>query len=216
MSFALVAHTGSGGTPSGVTSSAIDTTGADLIVVATGYYNFGVGLTISDSNSNTWTPATVITSSPVNLQLWYCVNPTVGAGHTFTLSGSSVYTGITVAAFSGPAAPSPLDQQGGAAAASPGPITPTAANELVISYAGTAGGAADGVDSGFTITDDIALVSMMSFGISAAYLIQTSATAENPTWTDSSGGVGASGIASFLAASPSTPSHLLSLLASGG
>jgi hypothetical protein len=39
------------------------------------------------------------------------------------------------------------------------------------------------VDSGFTITDEKPSIGGTSFGAGIAYLVQASATAQNPTWT---------------------------------
>ena len=85
----LIAHAIVGSsTGNNATTSAIDTTGATLlvalIVTDTG------GGTMSDSKGNTWTALTAHSGgTTVTGQLFYVSNPTVGSGHTFTPTISS-------------------------------------------------------------------------------------------------------------------------------
>ncbi len=66
-----------------ITSGAITTTGANLIVVNVGSYSVNPA-TFGDSKSNIWTALTLQSvTSGVQTRLYYCVNPTVGSGHTF-------------------------------------------------------------------------------------------------------------------------------------
>src|SRR4051812_5534959 len=55
---ALVAHAGAGGASSGSTTSAINPTGANLIVVAVASYTVNAAPTLTDSKGNTWTGLT--------------------------------------------------------------------------------------------------------------------------------------------------------------
>jgi len=204
MAYSLIAHTASGTNSSGTTSSGVDTTGADLIVVAAAYYNGSAAPTLTDSRGNTWTGLTEVAAAGGSylgsLRFFYCQAPSVGAGHTFTLSGASSYAALAVAAFSGSAA-SPADQQGGSGGtATPGSITPSEANELVLTAVtdSSPGGIATAVSGGFAVLDTLANSSGNHFGVGLAYLVQTSAAAANPTW--SAGNVfPASAIASFKA-----------------
>lgn len=195
----------------GVTTSGIDTTGADLIVVSVSWYivDTPIGsLTFSDSKSNTWTRLTDSTGGGVAANvLYYCQSPTVGSGHTFTTNGA--YVSVCVAAFSGSTS-SPFDVQNGSGAAGgagtiqPGSITPTVDNELVMcGFCGGAGTSPVSIDGGFTKIVEEPVSS--SFGGAIAYLIQTTAAAANPTWTlSASGSSKATRIASFKAAAGGT------------
>jgi hypothetical protein len=59
MAFALIDSVSVGSTGGGtVTSAAIDTTGADLLVLALSWYDAEAAPTISDSETNTWTALT--------------------------------------------------------------------------------------------------------------------------------------------------------------
>src|SRR6516164_3699207 len=92
----------------GFTSSAIDTTGGDLIVinVASGAFTF------SDSAGNTWTTAVSETTfSPESSYILYAWNANVSATHTFTITGSNISPSFEVHVFSGSkTSADPLDQ----------------------------------------------------------------------------------------------------------
>ena len=178
-----IAHTVAQATSSGasVTTSAIDTTGADLIVVAVARY---IGATVSDNKGNTYTAATGYGSDPV-LTFYYCQAPTVGTGHTFSVgSVASGYAALAVAAFSGSGA-SPLDQQNGASGETAGSITPSASGELIISAYGGHNTAGPSAVSGMTLLDAAQFnnSTQVAYGIALGYAIQTTATAINPSWS---------------------------------
>lgn len=213
MSIALVAHAAASSlTGTGVSTGAIDTSGASLIVIATAL--FATSVIPGDSKSNTWTPLNSYLGSFGAVRLWYCSNPTVGHGHTFAVFGVDPnYPAIAVAAFSGVVVPGPFDVQNGHftgdTSGQPGSITPGQNNELLITAVFARNGVPSSIDSGFTVTD---LVNFSSggLGIGMAYLVETSATAKNPTWTGT--GLNATSIASFKAgASPPPPPPALTL-----
>lgn len=192
MSYATpIAHT-SGGTFGPGTTSAIDTTGADLIVIVAG--GQGSTNTVSDSKGNTWTALTQQSSTGILSRIFYCQNPTVGTGHTFTNTIDNFSVGaIAVAAFSGSTS-SPFDQQNGAGAGFTGSIacgsvTPTQANELIVCgglfYVGES---TLTIDAGQTRIEYLQSSSGNYTGVGLAYEIQTTATTRNPTWTINNGG----------------------------
>lgn len=177
------------GTPgqNGNTSSAIDTTGATLLVgCMTGY---GIPDSISDSKGNTWTGLTNLSAGGIITRLWYVANPTVGSGHTFTSAGGNLYQAMHTAAFSGVLTVSPFDQENGSGAAAatkqPGSITPSEDNELIVTGFGldSPGGGDATINGGFTIAQQTQYTVATAAGCALAYLIQTSAAAANPTWT---------------------------------
>src|SRR5216684_1966690 len=135
MAFSLIANTlkqTSDG--SNVTTTAIDTTGANLIVLLT---VDNANHTPTDSKSNTWTGLTVKAVNTVNTRLWYSLGPTVGSGHTFTLTGVSSLPCIAAAAYSGAKTSSAFDVENGSNPGSgtsiqPGNVTPSQDGELVI------------------------------------------------------------------------------------
>jgi hypothetical protein len=210
MAFALVVNTGAGSTTANnVTTSAIDTTGASLIVCAVGSTH-GVSANVSDSKSNTWSSLTLRQpSSGVRHRLWYVASPVVGTGHTFTVTTSGGAPAICVTAWSG-AHTSPFDVENGATTNSgtslaTGSITPSENDELVIAgISNDTAASARTIGSGFTITDDITYVAGQHKPSTQAYLIQTTAAAVNPTWSWTTSDRGAACIASFKIAAAAT------------
>ncbi len=168
------------------TSAGIDTTGATLLVIVQSAVS---GMSApSDSKGNTWTKLTEQGGSGVTA-IYYAANPTVGTGHTFTQGGTA--GSLAVAAFSGALTVAPFDQQSGAAwdGSSPdaaGSVTPSENNELVIAGAGSSF-TGPSIDGGFTIAQYTDFVGGTNYGSALAYLIQTTATAANPSWTTTGG-----------------------------
>lgn len=187
------------------TTAAIDTTGYTLLIAAT--VGEG-GHTLTDSKGNTWTALTTYGVNSTFVRLYYCVNPTVGTGHTFTASVG--YRAVAAMAFTGQAA-TPFDQQNGAnttsgSSLSTGSITPTENDELVFTAIGLADTLTSiSVNSGFTTSAAQNSASGTNFGIGIGHIIQTTAGAVNPawSWTGSTTQAGAA-IASFKAASSGT------------
>lgn len=189
----FIVSTSKAGTSSpGVTTDAIDTTGANLIIVSTSGYTSPV--TLTDSKSNSWTALTGQTNSTLECKLWYCLNPTVGGGHTFT-NGTASYPAISVAAYSGVGS---FDAESGANGASvstlqPGSITPAANDSLIVTAVATYSEGTTAVDSGFTIIESEPTGA--SFGNYLATKLLPTAAATNPTW--SGGGIYAAVMAVF-------------------
>jgi hypothetical protein len=196
-----VIHTTAGSSGgNGVTTTAIDTTGADLIVVSGAF--FGTP-TLTDSEGNTWTALTVQNGSAgEQSQLFYCANPTTDAAHTFTLTGASTFPTIGVVAVSG-AASSPFDDENGLSIGTsdtsiqPGSITPSEDGCLVVTSLTTAGGANHTINGTYTasVVDNLA---SNHYGGGIGWNIQSTAAATNPTWSWTNSVGRTSAIASFL------------------
>lgn len=67
-----------------VTTVAVDTTGATVIVLHLADYNAVTISAISDSYGNSYTPGPSVNGPVGRSTLFYCSNPIVGATHTFT------------------------------------------------------------------------------------------------------------------------------------
>ena len=207
MSIALVANTKKQSTNgAAITTDAIDTTGATLLVVAVSQFALAAG-TPSDSKSNTWVAGGSQNNSGNSIKMWYVTNPTVGTGHTFTVGVGNSYPSIFVVAFSGTDTSAARDQENSAAGSGttiqPGSVTPTTNGQVLITGAAHDVGLSISytIDSGFTITDQAPTVAAQAYGGGIAYLIQGSAASVNPTWTDStSDGVHMAVIETFKAA----------------
>lgn len=194
----LIASTASGTNNSGTTTSAIDTTGATLIVIAVNYYS--INTSVTDSKSNVWNSITSYTAASKNsTRLYYCINPIVGSGHTFTLSEPGSYPNIGVCAFGG--GYFQYQQETGqrtdttSTSYQPGSLTPTSDNCVLVSSIGTSGTSIS-INSSFTATTvNNSPGNYIGGGI--AYKIQTTAGAENPTWSWTTSSSPASALAVF-------------------
>lgn len=229
MAYSLVNSASATGENGGSTSS-IDTTGVDLLILVVNEYVGGPHAGVSDSKSNTWVELTTQEGSNTQSTIYYCKSPTVGSGHTFTASGTASYIAVQVLAFSGADLTDPFDQQNGAntliygttTSWQPGSITPSEDDELVISAICV--DAADGgmsVGSSFTLQESDPYAFAVNMGGYTAYKIQTAAGAENPTWSWSNATNAASVIASFKAAAGAgssviTPYYYENLLQGAG
>jgi hypothetical protein len=173
-------------------TAAINTTGANFIIcIQTHFASEGTyGGTPTDSKGNTYIPLTNNEQSDVTIRGYIAISPTVGAGHTF--STGAFYASIICSAWSGAHASAPTDQQR-ADANTPfsdnlrdlatGSITPTQDAELIIAGCGIydLAGASATINGGFTELAQVDGLATGHLGSFAAYLIQTTATAANPT-----------------------------------
>lgn len=171
------------------TSSAIDTTGATLLVALISKYDAQSSTPPTDSKSNTWTALTSYWAGALNeteCRLYYVANPTVGTGHTFTCPSGN-QPALVVAAFSGVSTVSPVDQQNGfgpanASTIQPGSVTPAEDDELVVSGCAQYSSASMSA-SGMTVANTVPDNGGVNIGTAMAYVVQTTATAINPTWS---------------------------------
>lgn len=216
MAFSLLANTIATGLNSPITTGAIDTTGANLLVVVVGNYTGVNGqATVSDSKSNSWTGATLQAVGNNYVRIYYCASPIVGAGHTFTASnGGTIAGGVAVQAWSGASA-SPFDVENGAFAGSntslqTGSVTPSQANSLIIAGVSTdSAGSTFAIDISFTVSNSQNYTGGTTEGLAAAYLAQGAAASVNPAWSWSGLAVVSAVIAVFKPAIVSRPAIYL-------
>jgi hypothetical protein len=189
----------------GGAANAINTTGANFLVAVVA----SLGSTITDSVTgcgspcNTWTALTSYGISPQN-RIYYAQNPTVGTNHIITCSGGGTYPAFSVYAFSGMLTSGVFDSgtDSGATGTStiiqPGSITPSSGHRLLISSLGeNTPGTTVTVDSSFSTPDLLGAGGGTNYGLATSYLIQTTGTTVNPTWTLSSVDGLVSNIAAF-------------------
>ncbi len=214
----LIAHTIVSGASTSTSNPAIVTTGANFLIIHLSWA--ANAITISDSKMNSWT---ALTQSPANngaSRLFYAENATVGTGHTFTFTGTNVFASMDIAAYAGVKLSSSFEQEcnntGNIAATninacSIGSITPSVVNMLIVTgFHVEVDLGPYTIDTGFTITDQAALVGGVSYGSALAYLIETSIVNVNPNWAGSgTPGRLASTTASFLPSTLSTVRHLV-------
>lgn len=175
----------------GFTSNSIDTSNCNFLGALVSQSTGSATITLTDSNSNTWIGRTVYQSpGGATLKMWHVFNPTVGTGHTFTTSGTGNFASLFVIGFSGLTAGFQTGTDSGAHATSttiqPGSITPSNSPALVLSGWAGRGGTLTGVDSSFVIPTGgtVTFSASHHYGGSFAYLIQSTAAAVNPTWTE--------------------------------
>lgn len=197
MAYTLVVKTAAGSTNgTDVTTSAVDTTGAKLIVLILSSTSDGAGAP-TDSKGNTWTGLTAeLVGGGQRVILYYCISPTVGSGHTFSWTPSAgSRPSIAAQAFSHDATPA-FDQEnaGGnnfGSTVQPGSVTPAANDSLIVQGIAFNVSGTLSINSSYVHTGDATDYSDVSapnrLGLGAAYLIQTTAAATNPTWTHSPG-----------------------------
>jgi hypothetical protein len=219
LGWTLIAHAIIGGPDSSATTAAINTTGANLIVLTLSGNAPGGGVPPLDNRGNTYLVAIESVEGGTNTGIYYKQAPTgVGAGHTFTLPSGAGFSVLAVSAWSGSAA-SPLDQTSSGVASvdtvSCGTITPTLNGELLVATykMETEGTPAVTINSGFTITDQLPFTAGLFYGGAQAYLIQTSAAAVTPVWSSLGGAMRGPAVASFKVASGTGGLRLPSFLA---
>lgn len=195
---ALVSHTIKSGSANGLTTNAIDTTGATLLVVAFASWENRGDPVISDNKGNTYTFVPGSGVGATNVRIAYCANPAVGTGHTMTLTGAECYASGEFSAWSVVATTSPLDVSGASNNINHigGGLTPTQDGDLIVTAAGTnwnAGTPANIVNPPFTLLEYVAGVGdpQYSRGLGFGYLIQTTAANVDPTWPTTVGVVAA-------------------------
>ncbi len=161
-----------------------------------------------DLGSNIWVPLTAkVATGSYRTQLYHCARPIVGSGHTFTVtsnSGSS-FPSVVVQGFSGTSALALFDSEtglgtgaSGQTSIKPGAITPNLDGAVLVTMVGIATATTTPTpDSGFTRTDGALTVGGLAYGFAFAYLIQTTRTAIDMTWSWTTGDYQSSVIAAF-------------------
>lgn len=195
MSFSVVAHV-SVQAVGQLTTAAINTTGADLIVFCINVFTGDTNPpAITDSAGNAWGTAAV-TNTFTGRQsgyIYFKQSPTTSASHTFgtTAGGGNTSGTCAILAVSG-SATTPLDQTNsntygpGTTSEPTGSVNPVQNSELVVGYWGIddPAGSTFAV-SGYTIDEHLDVVVGSIFGGVLAHNIQTTATVTNPTLTRS-------------------------------
>jgi len=184
-SIALVSSvTTSGPTINGGTSAPINTTGASLLLMSVSCYSTTLPA-ISDSKGNVWIPLTAASYlSNSRQQFYYCFNPVVGIGHTFTVAASAIYPAFHVYAYSGVGSyHSQSGNNGTTSGLACGPVTPPVDGALIVTGLAAHNEATDSVaPPGFTFTQ-LTWVPGLAMQSSFGWQVQSVAATINPTWT---------------------------------
>jgi hypothetical protein len=173
------------------TTPSMACSGATLIVVGVTDYDTGSpSNVVTSSPSNTWTALSLShrTSGNTNARLYYVLNPSTSGTMTFSATGSFVSIFVqcwgggywAYDAFNKNEACTGLTCQ-------PGSVTPSDDGAIIVTLfaSDSTGSVPNGIDLGFTITDERNLAGGTAQGGALAYLEQTTAAATNPTWSPS-------------------------------
>lgn len=169
----------------------VDMTGATHLVLQIAMTD-GIGdPTVTSTPSNTWIKDREETGLASGIIKTYRASAaTTTNSMDFHLSaGASAFFGAVVQGFNGETT-FPLDQTNvnnatGVTSIQTNSVTPTEGNELVTTGLILTGTSTPSIDSGFVAHVRPGVVGE-SYGCGAAYIIQTSASATNPTWSFSS------------------------------
>lgn len=179
------------------TTTNINTTGASLLVAFGKDFGGDSSNTIamSDSSGNTWIFATSTAKQSCGQGnelefMYYVLNPITSSTQKFNMKSttSNSVCGLTVSAYSGTALSNALDgltanATQGSNTIQAGAITPAVANELFVGgYMGRNNTTVASINSGFTLYATSTLAT--NFAVADAYLVSSTISAVNPTWTD--------------------------------
>lgn len=218
MAISFVVSTAQGlGFNGGTTGTPIDTSGATpngfIGVVVSDFDVVTASQPVTDNKGNTYTALTAVSdggsgaSGFMRSRISYVNNPTVGSGHTFTNSGSTLINAISVMAFSGVDV---FNAEGAGGIGTvittlqPGSVTPFASDLFLTGItwnetnSGDSGLGVQSIDSSFIGLVQAPGISNNNIGSAMAYKV--SGSAENPTWTNTKASGEAAVIASFKAA----------------
>jgi hypothetical protein len=150
-------------------------------------------VTVSDSKSNTWTGLHKQDSGGiggiVQVQTYYVAGPTVGTGHTFTVSGTGAKASIAVSAWYGVPTTTPFDAEAAGGSSnvttantlSAGTCSSATANELFIGgFAGSSASADTNAD--LTVLENV-FYSANNYSVALGYLVYGSSGSLSATWT---------------------------------
>ena len=188
------------------TTPASNTTGAGAVVVSVGFYT-GTGaalMSVTDNKGNgSATALPVYKGNDVAVATLYYVLPTVGTGHTFTITSNagSPYAGVAMRncrAWRNHGGCRVISGSGGSGDnCSTGAVTLTGGGYAAISSFAFANVPVTSVNNAFTIGGSLAGVTATYIGDAEAYL-KAAAGSLNPTWTATGqNDVGACSIISF-------------------
>jgi len=189
-----------------ITTANLDTFNTTFIIVAIADYDGVAAATLSDNQSNTWTPLTPKDDGIfARIALFYCKDPITSASHTFTAnSPGGGFPSIAVQSWTGEFSSKPFSSENGNTASSgnslqPGAVYPPSKHSMIVTALANLFGSGAGIDSGFTISDSVDNLGNNT-GLIMAYKQSNDLTAQNPTISYGSSTDAAATIAVFNAA----------------
>lgn len=144
------------------------------------------------------------------VRIFYCMNPTTSASHTFTVGvpGGNA-PAIVVGVFSDNVTVYDTESAGGTVASGttvqPGSLTPATTGELLVIVTGSESTITVAVNNSFSAVDAAAFLSGNNYGCDMHFLIDGASSAINPTATLSGSATGACVMAAFKSTSAAAP-----------
>ncbi len=191
MAIAIVAHAIASNATNTATTTGVTTTGATALLTAVSTFANAIllGSDMADSNTNVWYQVGLPQpSGNARLTFFLAASPTVGSAHTVTVTTPNLAPSVAFVALSGCGPTSFWGTQAstavssGATSLAAGSLTPGVNNAIVIAaLACSAAISSLSIGGGFTMLDSVP--SGPGEILAIAYLIQTTATAANPTWS---------------------------------
>jgi hypothetical protein len=156
-----------------------------IVLAVTDYAHDPTTDTVSSTSiPSGWSHGNNSVSGTEDVAIWWAYSTSLSNSEAITVTNGS-YPAVFAACYSGTSS-SPLDQQNDGIS-QPGPVTPTQSNELIVTACATEGlSSSPTVNSGFSVTDALPEHAGWYVGGGMADLMQTAASATNPTWTDGS------------------------------
>lgn len=189
-----------------VTTGSLDTTGATgLFLTASWDPTTTADAAVTDSKGNTWVGLTAKTNGIRKTRIFYSPSPSVGSGHTFTVTATDGLPTVGVAAFSAVEL-SPFDVENGntgtGTTLTTGSVTPTVPYSVVIAAlsANDSSGTPAAIDSDFTAETVGQSADHVAGGL--AWKILSASATEDPEWSWTNSGVAAAAIAVFKGTGP--------------
>lgn len=188
------------GMAGGCTTSAINTTGAKLLVALDCDYLGAANYNFSDSKSNSWTDLTEYSIGSQNCKFRYATNPTVGSGHTFQDIGT--FGMVAVLAFAGADTSSPyvtssdvgansVSCDSGGSGCFPGSVSIAEGNvevtAFIIGNQGFTGTLTDDTDYTIDASSNNQPPDSSINGFTIAHFIAATTASRNPAWRPSTG-----------------------------
>jgi hypothetical protein len=191
-----------GGNNATCTTAPFSTIGASLVYFVVSDFQSSAKTTLTNNHGDTIIEGTEqSTVGGARVRLCWIINPTSDANYTVTATGAGSNYPSICAESRGGGNVAPFDQQNGAQInntfGSPGSVTPTENNELVVTVEGHSAAGSLSVDSGFGSLRQQDFVGGTSFGSAMASLVQTTAGAVNPVWTTTTSQISAAAIGTF-------------------
>ncbi len=198
-----VFHTEKGCTSATTVTTDPATSSGTFLTMSIGFSSGGGTIQdISDNYGNVWIRLPAHATGDASHVLAYAQNAFTGPGHTFTVrSQASIFPSISVVGYNNVLAFDALDQDtghtGSGTTIQTGSLTPSSDDcMLVTGFCGT--GITQSINQGFTVNSSVpSNASPPCVQVASASLVQTSASAQNPTWTTDVSSNLAASIASF-------------------